>query len=78
MRFFAARGIPSAENRRCYDCKHLVGYVSLWCDNSRAVEWRGTSIPGVRNCPFWQPLPEARDLTKRERCEMIGMDLTKP
>ena len=43
------------EKQSCADCKHLRGYVSLWCINKEAREYRGTGIPGVIKCHFWGP-----------------------
>lgn len=39
------------------DCKHLVAYVNWWCVSEDAREYRGTAIPGVCHCPFWEPKP---------------------
>jgi len=46
---------PDAGRRCCADCCHLQAAVSWWCVSDEAVEARGTSIPGVRDCVFWQP-----------------------
>lgn len=43
------------EKKSCYDCTHLVGYVSWWCGCKEAVKARGTAIPGIIHCPFWKP-----------------------
>lgn len=54
----AAKGYtPDATKRACYDCRHCKAAVSWWCKNPDAVAWRGSSIPGVHNCPFWDPVP---------------------
>jgi hypothetical protein len=45
---------PPEVLRSCHDCKFLVGYVNLWCKNEKAVKARGTAIPGVIHCPYWQ------------------------
>ena len=42
------------QERRCYDCKYLKSAISWWCMNEDAIEWRGTAIPGVCECPFWE------------------------
>lgn len=58
--------------RRCYDCYHLRGAVTWWCKNNEAVEWRGTAIPGVHNCPFWAPRVTEQTIEKRlhhEECK---------
>jgi hypothetical protein len=38
----------------CAECVYLKGRVSLWCTNKEAIEKRGTSIPGISNCPCWE------------------------
>lgn len=43
------------EKKSCGDCKHIVGYVNLWCNNADAIVLRGTSIPGIVKCPYWKP-----------------------
>lgn len=43
------------EKRCCYDCCHLKAAVSWWCINDDAIKFRGTRIPGTRNCQFWGP-----------------------
>lgn len=43
------------EKRTCYDCKHLRQVLSYWCENSQAIQARGTKIPGCIKCPFWEP-----------------------
>jgi hypothetical protein len=40
--------------RNCAECVYLKGRVSLWCTNKEAIEKRGTSIPGISNCPCWE------------------------
>lgn len=42
------------ERRSCVDCKFLQSYVSWWCTNEQAKLSRGTSIPGVIHCPYWE------------------------
>ena len=49
-------------DRRCSDCAHMRGYVSWWCTSPEAKEYRGTSIPGVCECPFWKPCSKWEDL----------------
>lgn len=46
---------PDSEKARCYDCRFLKGAVSWWCTNDEAKEARGTSIPGICQCPYWEP-----------------------
>ena len=46
-------GKPDPKQARCYDCAFLKCAVSWWCKNEDAIAWRGTSLPGVSQCPFW-------------------------
>lgn len=50
------------ERRSCYDCSFCKGYVSLWCLNEGAIKARGTRMPGVIHCPYWNS-----NKTKREK-----------
>ena len=47
--------ISPFEKHSCYDCKYLKGYISLWCTNFDAREYRRTGIPGIIKCHFWAP-----------------------
>ena len=38
----------------CKDCRHLTGYVSLWCTSKTARAAHGTGIPGRGDCKFWE------------------------
>lgn len=58
----ATSGTPDAAQRRCYDCRHCKAAVGWWCKNAEAVAWRGTNLPGVRDCPFWAPMRQISDL----------------
>jgi hypothetical protein len=58
---------PDKERRSCYDCKFCQAAKSWWCKNEQAIETRGTSIPGVIHCPFWEPVRMKKDLTFWER-----------
>jgi len=49
------------ELRSCYDCSSLKSVISLWCSNSEASIWRGSSIPGGIKCPFWSPIVIVKD-----------------
>ena len=60
-------GKPDAEKRACFDCQHCQAYVTWWCVNKEAVAWRGTSIPGVHECPFWAPVPLLAELPWYQR-----------
>jgi len=47
------------EHRTCMsrtrgDCKHLFSALSWWCGNRDAGKYRGTTIPDVYNCPFYE------------------------
>ena len=46
--------LPPQVKRSCGDCAFLVGHVNWWCKNEQAIKARGTSIPGVCNCPYWE------------------------
>lgn len=56
-------GTPDSDNKSCFDCRSCRGAVSWWCKNSDAVEWRGTSIAGVTQCPFWTPVRDIKSLS---------------
>lgn len=58
---------PDESLKRCYDCLHLNGYISTWCFNEDAIKYRGTRIPGVHGCPFWEPMREWKNLTKLQK-----------
>lgn len=47
---------PNEKRRACKDCRHLKGALSLLCTNDAAAEHRGTSIPGIRDCDYWEPM----------------------
>lgn len=59
--------VPDAEKRSCYDCRHCKAAVSWWCQNKAAIEYRGTKIPGIINCNFWEPCRVELDLSKKEK-----------
>ena len=48
-------GEPDAERRCCAECRHCKAAGCWWCTNEDAVKWRGTSVPGIKNCQFWEP-----------------------
>lgn len=50
---FAA--VSPFEKKSCGDCACLVAKISWWCGNKEAIKLRGTAIPGIIKCPFWQP-----------------------
>lgn len=47
---------PNEKRRACKDCRHLKAAVSLWCTNDDASKRRRTSIPGIRDCEYWEPM----------------------
>ncbi len=53
------QGEPNATRKSCRDCRYKQAAVSWWCVNEGAIENRGTQIPGVRNCPHWEPAKKA-------------------
>ncbi len=52
--------LPDAKSRGCNDCKHLKGAVSLWCTSDEACKARGSHIPGVIHCTYWEAMERAR------------------
>lgn len=66
----------SEKEKCCYDCKYLKAKVSWWCVNKNAIKWRGTSIPGVKNCPFWEgPVNPMDDVPGGTEFDMIKLSL---
>lgn len=61
------KGRANKEERCCYDCKFCIAYISWWCKNEECVEWRGSNLPGVKNCPFWEPCIEYETLSWWEK-----------
>ena len=49
------KAVSPFEKRSCFNCSSLTSYVSLWCLNDKAYEFRGTRIPGGIKCLFWTP-----------------------
>lgn len=37
------------------DCKYLEPIIDYWCVNDACCEERGTKIPGIINCPYYEP-----------------------
>jgi len=62
QRFIHESKKPDAEKKSCSDCFFLRGAVTLWCLNEEARDYRGTRIPGVYNCHFWEPGLTPEDL----------------
>jgi hypothetical protein len=60
-------GPPDAARRACDDCRHMKAALSWWCTNKAACDARGTSIPGVHSCTFWEPARRYEDLTWWEK-----------
>lgn len=73
-----AKERPDATQKRCYDCTHLRGAVSLWCTNKDAVKRRGTSIPGTDRCPSWAPMRMWEDLSMAERAQHLALGPLSP
>lgn len=57
-------GKPDSEQKRCYDCKHCQAATGWWCVNKKAIEVRGTRLPGIRGCYFWEGIDTEEDLLK--------------
>jgi hypothetical protein len=53
--------LPS-DRKACFDCKHLYSAVNPWCGSDEAIEFRGTAIPGVIKCTYWEPDRKARKI----------------
>ncbi|MEK6757611.1 MAG: hypothetical protein AABX88_00640 [Nanoarchaeota archaeon] len=60
------------EIKNCYDCSSLFSKVSWWCGNKEAIEYRGTSIPGVTHCPYWSP--DWNYIDKKYHLKQYGFD----
>ena len=55
--------MSNPEERACMrrsgpNCKYVTTALSYWCVNKACCRYRGTSIPGVINCPFYCPVEE--------------------
>jgi hypothetical protein len=68
--FLVSKGEPDAKRRSCHDCRYCLAAVNLWCVNRRAIEHRGTALPGVQNCQFWKAAWKVTDFTWWERLWM--------
>jgi hypothetical protein len=60
-------GVPNANKKSCADCKHCKALVNWWCKNKLAIKARGTKIPGVVNCPFWEGCKTKKELSWSDR-----------
>lgn len=49
------RNLSPFEKKHCTDCAFLKGALSWYCTNDDAKKMRGTSLPAICQCPFWQP-----------------------
>ena len=38
------------------NCKYLTSALSYWCTNKACSRFRGTTIPGIINCPYYRPV----------------------
>lgn len=48
-------GEPDAAAKCCTDCRFMQAALTWWCVNDQARKARGTCLPGICGCPFWQP-----------------------
>lgn len=48
------KAVSPFEKRSCYDCRFCKSVLSNWCTNKNAIKARGTRIPGVIKCPYWE------------------------
>ena len=69
-------GQPDPIQKRCYDCRHCKAAVSWWCTNEEAIKARGTAIPGVSQCPFWEPMLEASEVSRFKSVVRISLKET--
>lgn len=46
------------EKRGCAWCKHCKAYVSWWCTSEEAKKARGTAIPNVIKCDYFEFDPD--------------------
>ncbi len=56
LQAFMVNGIPNAIVKGCFDCFFCQAAVSWWCINHKAIKFRGTHIPGIVGCSFWEPM----------------------
>jgi hypothetical protein len=61
-RGYAVNGKPDESQKRCFDCSNNQATISWWCVSKEAIEHRGTSLPGIKECPFWRPIPTEEEL----------------
>ena len=48
--------IKNIYNRKnCAYCGWMKAALSWWCTNQKAIDYRGTSFPGINHCIFWKP-----------------------
>lgn len=52
--------MSNPEERACCrregpDCKYLTTVINFWCTNEDRANKFGTTIPGVINCPCYEP-----------------------
>lgn len=41
--------------KRGPDCQYLTSALSWWCAHAKCSQERGTTIPGVIHCPYYEP-----------------------
>jgi hypothetical protein len=71
MESICVSGEPDSIKKSCYDCYFLTSALSWWCTNKKAIEYRGTSFPGVCNCHFWKPIRKKEDLSWFEKIKFF-------
>ncbi|MFA1510033.1 hypothetical protein ACDN41_12455 [Priestia aryabhattai] len=77
-RGMAVNGVPDSEQKRCFDCKHMIGHLSWWCSSKEAIDYRGTKTTGIRNCSFWEPMPLKEEMKDCRSWfdRMIGIEMS--
>ncbi|PLS19353.1 hypothetical protein CVD28_02760 [Bacillus sp. M6-12] len=58
----AINGTPDSDRKSCFDCNFCQASQSWWCVNEKAVEERGTKLPGIIKCPHWKPMVTEEEL----------------
>jgi hypothetical protein len=61
------KGEANSERKSCHDCRHCKAALSWWCTHKKAIEERGTALPGVKNCPHWEPAKHINELSWFEK-----------
>ena len=69
------KGIPDKSKKRCFDCFYCKATVSWWCTNEEAINYRGTSIPGICDCIFWKPMLMKKEISFLKRLFMDYIEI---